>query len=130
MLLTTDLKKSVLCWILSISMVLLFTLPMYFFTSWSLSDIFLIPGVLYLGYLALRWIVRTGVFDVFAYQFSNWFSSWKKGIPKKYQDAYEFKEEVKEKRKDHRMVFLPWLVVGGVCLILCIVFSFYPGLGR
>lgn len=130
MIFTDDIKKNALCWILSISFAILFIFPMYFLTAWNLSDIMLVPGIAYIGYVLLRVIARLGTFDVFAYQFSNWFSSWKRGIPKKYQDAYEYKQYAKEKRHDHKLVYLPWLAIGTICLILCIIFSFFPGLGR
>lgn len=123
-------KKNIICWIISICAVIAFVLPMYFFTIWSVSDILLIPGVTYLGYLGLRMIVRFGTFDVFSYQFQNWVSSWKKDMPKKYQDAYEYKSHMKDKRENNKFVWIPWLVIGLICLILCLIFSFFPSIGR
>lgn len=130
MLITHDMKKSIACWIIAVLAVLIYSLPMYFLTDWNLSNIFAIPGVLYLGYVGLRAVTRCGIFDVFAYQFANWLSSWKRGIPKKYEDAYQYKVEISEKRHDNKMVWLPWVVVGSLCLTLCIIFAFFPGLGR
>ncbi len=130
MLITTEMKKNIICWIIAVSAATLFILPMYFFTQWNVSNILLVPGSLYLGYLALRWIVRFGFFDVFSYQVQNWFTTWRRGTPKKYNDAYEYKEHMADKRSEHKMVFLPWLVIGSICLVLAIILSFFPTVGR
>lgn len=71
-----------------------------------------------------------GTFDVFAYQFSTWFQSFKKGMPKKYESAYEYKQHIQEVRLNNNWIYLPYIIVGSIFLILCIVLSFYPSLGR
>lgn len=130
MLITTDVRKNILCWVIATILPVGFFILMYFLTDWRLTNIFLVPGALYLGYLGLRFVTRMGTFDLFAYQFVNWTSSWRKGSPKKYQDAYEYKNHMSEQRSEHKMIFLPWLVIGLICMILCIVLSFFPGFGR
>ena len=130
MLITPETKKNIICWFVAVIAATAFILPMYYFTTWSLSNILLIPGALYLGYLALRWIARFGTFDVFAYQIRNWVSTFRQGTPKKYEDAYEYKQVMKEKRQDNKMTFIPWLIVGGVLMTLAIILSFFPTAGR
>ncbi len=130
MLVTKDGKKNILFFLVLIALTLTYVFLMYFLTKWNLSDIFILPSALWLGYLSLRFVARTGIFDVFSYQIINWTSSWKKGIPKKYQDAYEYKVHIKEERSNHKVTWIPFLAIGGICLILCVIFSFFPGLGR
>ena len=130
MLLTNDLKKNIASWLIAVMVVVAFILPMYFLTKWSWSNIMLVPGALYLAYVGLRWVARFGTFDIFSYQFVNLFSSFRKGAPKKYNDAYEYKSHMTEQRENKPMVWLPWLTVGTICMILCVVFSFFPELGR
>ncbi len=130
MFIKNDLKKNVLTFLIVSSVSLAYILLMYFLTKWSLSDIFILPAVLPLSYIVLRWIARFGVFDVFSYQIINWTTSWKKGSPKKYNDAYEYKNHMKEKREDHKMTWIPYVAVGFVFLVLCVVFSFFPQIGR
>lgn len=130
MLLTDDLKKNIVSWLIASLLVVAFILPMYFLTKWSWSNIMLVPAALYLGYIGLRWVARSGMFDLFSYQFVNLFSSFRKGSPKKYADAYEYKTHMKENRESKPMVVLPWLIIGLICLILCVIFSFFPGMGR
>lgn len=130
MFIKKDLKKNVLISIIVSSVSLAYILLMYFLTKWSLSDIFILPAVLPLSYLVLRWVTRFGIFDVFSYQIINWTSSWKKGSPKKYNDAFEYKTHMKEQRENHHMTWMPYLVIGGIFLVLCIVFSFFPQIGR
>lgn len=70
-------------------------------------------------------MVRAGIFDTFRYQTINWVhTTFRKGTPKRYDDAYEYKQEKEEKRKQNGFVFLPWLVYGGLCLLLCLIFAF------
>lgn len=130
MLVTPYAKKNGICFIAAIIAALLFILPMYFFTKWNLSNIMLLPAALYLGYIGLRLVARLGMFDIFSYQIVNWVYSWRKGMPKKYEDAYEYKSHMKEKREENKLVWIPWVSLGSICLILSIIFSFYPGLGR
>lgn len=130
MLLKVDLKRHLIEWGIATILLVVYFLLMYFLTNWILSNIFIIPSVLYLSYTGLRWISRCGVFDVFTYQFSSWVSSFRKEMNKKYESAYDYKEHMKEEREKEGVVFLPWLILGIISLILCIVFSFYPALGR
>ncbi|MDD6240528.1 MAG: DUF3899 domain-containing protein [Eubacteriales bacterium] len=126
MLITEKTKKEILCYLFGIIAFVVYFLPMYFFSSWNLSDIFLIPTIVFLSYDALRFIGRTGVFDLFAFQFANWLSSWRKGDPLKYKDAYEYKEQKRESREEKGWIWLPWLIYGMVCLFFCLLFAFLP----
>lgn len=130
MLLKIDLKRHLIEWGIAIVLLVTYFLLMYFLTDWIISNIFIIPAVLYISYVGLRWVFRSGVFDIFTYQFSSWISSWRKETDKKYESAYDYKEHMKEERSEKGMVFLPWLLLGIICLVLCIVFSFYPSIGR
>lgn len=125
MYLSDYLKKNIILFVVLGVIIPIFVVPMYYFTSWNLSDIFLIPAALYLGYLGLAFVVRAGIFDTFRYQTINWVhTTFRRGAPKRYDDAYEYKQEKEEKRKQNGFVFLPWLVYGGLCLLLCLIFAF------
>lgn len=130
MFLKKDLKKNILISIILVSISSAYIVLMYFLTDWNLSNIFVLPAVLCLSYIALRWVARFGTFDVFSYQIVNWVSSWKKGSPKKYEDAFEYKNHMKEQREDHKMIWMPFFAMGMILLILCVVFSFFPQIGR
>ena len=118
-------KKSLILWVSLGVATLAFVLPMYFFSNWNLSDVFLLPGAIYLSYLVLALVTRAGIFDTFRYTTINWFhTTFKRGTPKRYEDAYEYKQMKEEQRKENRMIFLPWLSYGLLCIILCIVFAF------
>lgn len=130
MFIKTELRKNILLFLITGSVSVCYVLLMYFLTQWNLSDIFILPGALCLGYVGLRMIARVGIFDVFGYQITNWTTSWKKGSPKKYQDAWEYKNHMKEQREIHKMTWIPFVFIGVVFLSLCIIFSFYPQIGR
>lgn len=124
MILSERTKKEILWWVIGTLASLAFVLPMIFATDWPLSDIFLVPAIVFLGYVTLRWIARFGVFDVFAYQFINWTSSWRKNSPKVYKDAYEYKMHEETKREEGGWIWIPPLALGCIYLILCIIFAF------
>ena len=126
MLITERTKKVFLCYLCGIIASLLYFLPMYFFSNWPLSDSFLIPTSVFLGYDALRFIGRTGVFDLFTYQFTNWLSSWRKNMPLAHKDPYEYRNQKREARKENGWIWLPWLILGTLCLFFCLLFAFVP----
>lgn len=88
------------------------------------SDSFLIPGVILVGFSLLLWIGRQGVFDVLRYGFYRLFESYRKGMEKRYDSAYEYKQAKTEQRKKHVPFYLSYFVIGGVSLLLAILFAF------
>lgn len=113
--------KTIISWIVATIAPIAFIVPMYYFTNFGLSNCFLIPTILYLGYVALLFICRWGTFDLFRYQFINWISFAKKDGQKKYKDAYEYKQHLEEVRSNNKPIFLPWLVIGALLLVGTIV---------
>ncbi|MCR4562698.1 MAG: DUF3899 domain-containing protein [Bacilli bacterium] len=89
----------------------------------TLSNAFLIPGAALVGIGGLMLIWRTGVFDVFAYSFYRLGESFKAGNQKRYDTAYDFQQAKKEKRKKKPMYVWPVLIVGAVCLLVCVILA-------
>lgn len=123
MLIDRDLIKKIVTWSVLLILIAVIVPLLYFLAKWNLSDCFLIPTVLYLAAAGLMFVVRMGTFDLFSFQFANWYNSWKKGIAKKYDDYPQYRQIKQEKRKNNSFYYLPYLVVGGICLILTIVFA-------
>ena len=97
--------------------------------SWAdryryLSDAFTIPGLLYLMIYALIWASSLGALDGIGYLLKNTVAALIPGMrAKKPASYFEYMEKRKEKRKPiNRFRFL--LLVGGICLIVAIVFIF------
>ena len=123
MLLTYDKKVNLILWIVLAVLPPCFILPMYFLTSFGLSNCLLVPAIVYLGIAGLAFVQRAGTFDIFQYQLSTWFSAWKKKTYGK-QTAGDYHRERVRKRKNHPFPYLPFLSYGLVLLILCIIFAY------
>lgn len=121
MLITDRVKKVILCWIIAIVIPPAFILPMYFCTQFGLSNEFLVMACLFLGWTGLQFVTKAGTFDVFRYQIINWVSYAKKDGKKRYEDAYEYKMHLEDVRSEHRGIYLPWLIVGSIMLLMCIL---------
>lgn len=97
--------------------------------SWAeryrhLSDAFTVPGLLFLMLYALIWVSTKGALDGIGYAMKNAFAALIPGAraktPRSYYDYIQLR---KERRKPIRQ-FSPLLVVGGICLIISIIFIF------
>ena len=126
MLITKEKIILIICSVCGAILPLAFVLPMYFCTNVILGNLLSIVGVVYLGFSGLYLVTRSGMFDVFRYQFINWMSSFKKGIPLPYKDAYEYKMHLEEKRENNSYYWLPFVILGALYLIAGILFSFFP----
>jgi hypothetical protein len=62
-----------------------------------------------------------GGFDFVEYGFVSGFNSLKKGSPLEYEDLIDYKQKKKASRKEDSLVFLPYLVYGGIFLIASLV---------
>ena len=96
----------------------------YFLGHFGLSDCFVIPGIAYLGFALLAFVVRRGTFDVFFYQLGNLIDSFRKGSPKRYDNAGDYKFARQRRREESAFYYLPFLALGSVFLICSIIFAF------
>jgi hypothetical protein len=126
MLISKRTKASIACWIISVVVALAVIIPLRLFSSFGLSNSCLVVGLVYLGLIFFIYVNRWGMFDTFRFQFINFCYSFRKGAPHKYKDAYSYQESMASKREESHPIWIPWVVIGGLCLILAIVFAFYP----
>ena len=126
MLFTEETKKLIISYVIAIIIPIAFIVPMYFCTTFGLSNEFLMVAVCYLGFVGLYLVTRAGTFDIFRYQFINWFSSFGRKNKLRYNDVSEYKLKLSEKRHMARQMWHPFAIVGTICLILCIIFAFFP----
>ena len=117
-------KKKIITWSVLILLSLLSILLCYFVAKRGLSDCFIIPGAAYLIFAVLAFIERAGTFDIFVYQFQNLVNSFRKGSPKRYDNAGDYKRAKKRLRDGSRFDYLPYLILGGIYLIVGIVVAF------
>jgi hypothetical protein len=94
------------------------------FDFYTLSNAFVYPGMILLGYVLLRLITRTGVYDVTGYGLSRFRDSVLRGGKNHYGDVYTYKEVYEQKRKQQPFRYLPLLMIGLGCLGLSIMFAF------
>ncbi|MEG1565793.1 MAG: DUF3899 domain-containing protein [Bacilli bacterium] len=87
-----------------------------------ICNCFFFVGSLVFAMLGLAFVNRTGIFDVVGYSFNSLFMSFKHDAPKKFQDAYHYKEYKKKKRSFNPLPYLPYLLLGGISLIIALVF--------
>lgn len=118
-------KRIITTWIiatvisLAMSLSLFFTRPIY---NWAaLSDATFIPSALLLGTAVLTIIGRTGVFDLVGYSFTAIGQRFRPREMRKYEDAYDYKVQADEKRAKSGGYILPFLVWGGLFLIISII---------
>lgn len=126
MLFTDETKKLIISYVIAGILPVAFVVPMYFCTGLGLSNELLIVAVCYLGYVGLYLVTRAGTFDVFRFQFLNWISSFRRKGKILYPDMQDYKMRLEEKRHTSRQLWVPWAIVGTICLILCIIFAFFP----
>ncbi len=126
MFIDSETKKKIICWAIAIAIPLIVIIPLRFFSNFGLSNSCLIPGVLYLGFVSLYYVVRWGTFDLFRFQLSNWASTLKYHGKKKYRDYEDYQNIMQDKRKQKHFIWLPWTSLGILLVVLSIVFAFYP----
>lgn len=126
MLFTDYLKHLLIVSAIALIAPLIFIFPMFFCTSFGLSNIFAVIATIYLGGCGLYAITRAGTFDVFRYQFINWMSSFRKEGNLRYKDAYTYQEKMRESREKTRKFWIPFVVIGLISAILSLVFAYFP----
>jgi flagellar basal body-associated protein FliL len=126
MLLTPRKKKTLICWVIAIVVPLAVILPLVFCSSFGVSNSCLIPGLVFLAYIGMAFIIRGGAFDVFNFQFINFWYSFAPRSPRKYQDAYQYQELKEEQRKQNHLIWIPWVSVGTLLVLLAVLFAFIP----
>ena len=84
-----------------------------------LSDAFFVPGVLVGGVGLLVFASNGGVFDMLIYATIRFFDLFKKDPRnKKYKDFYEYREAKKDRHRSNKAM----LIVGGVFIVLAVIF--------
>lgn len=126
MILTPDHIKRLVAWGIALVVPIVVVLPVYYFSSFGLSNICALLGVIFLSYVSLSLVARLGVFDVFRYQLGRLFDSFRKGMPKRYEDAYAYQKSKAELRKEHPLIWLPFTASGVILILLSILFVFNP----
>jgi len=93
------------------------------FNYFGLSDAALFPGALLLSMAGLTLIYRTGVYDVTGYGLSKLAQSFKRDENAALDNVHTYQEAKFNKRKRQPFYPLPYLVVGGLLIILSYLFS-------
>jgi hypothetical protein len=93
----------------------------YNYTGWSNG--FFVSGASLVCLALLRLATRFGTFDVLAYSFYRLFESFKPDGKKRYDTAYDYQEAQKTKRKERPVSYWPFFAVGGVLLLLGLLFA-------
>ena len=86
-----------------------------------LSDVFFLPGALFLGVTLIGWIGSKGTFDIFGYSMKGLFNLFKRESYYKRQETFfDYRQAKDENRKPFN---LPMLVVGLVFIALGVIFT-------
>lgn len=85
-----------------------------------LSDIFIIPGIVLLGVGIMVYASSKGFFDGFGYTFKNIKEIYSRDPVNDREDYYDYKVR---RAKKYR-VFKHYFVVGGIMLIISVIFLF------
>lgn len=83
----------------------------------DLSDVFLIPGMIILGYAILVYATGEGFFDGFGYSFKSIKRNFMKD-PTEKEDYYEYKLKMSKKQRSFKHLFY----VGGILVIISVIF--------
>lgn len=89
----------------------------------GLSDAALLPGAILLATAGLRSIYRTGVYDVTGYSLNKVVQSFKRDDNPNLRNVHAYQEAKNMKRKQSPFNALPYLVIGGLFILLSYVFS-------
>lgn len=118
-------KARLIGWLIASSVaILVFCLVLFLrkiYTLTGFCDAFFFAAAMEFALLLIYWIERTGVFDVFNFQFYRFFESFRPDGLKKWDTAYDYKQEKEGKRKITRLYFWPYLIIGGVFLLVAII---------
>lgn len=118
-------KRMIAGWVIAaLSAIATFCLVFFLrkiYTITGACDAFFFAGVIDIAILLFMIIERSGAFDVFNFQFYRFFESFRPDGLKKWDTAYDYKEERAGKRKRTKLFYLPYLVIGGVFLLVSIV---------
>lgn len=87
----------------------------------ALCDAFCVPGVLFMLFAALFAVAREGAFDGVSYAMKRAFLSLVPGGRSKIEKYADYKER-KEAKREKKVSFRFMLVVGGVFLVVSLVF--------
>ena len=121
MLLLPNTKKQIINWVVAITIPSIVIPLVACLSDYGLSNSFLIVGAAYIAYVVLWALGRAGMFDLFAYQFTNWSYSFRKNSPKKYEDLTEYREVKTVKRRSSKPAWLPYIIIGSALIITAII---------
>jgi len=83
----------------------------------TLSDVFLIPGMIILGYAILVYATGEGFFDGFGYSYQSMKRNFSKN-PTEKEDYYEYKLRMSKKQRSNKHLFY----VGGILVLISVLF--------
>lgn len=95
--------------------------PVLYFT---LSNSLLGGGATIAALGVLSFVTRSGIFDIVGYSVNTLITSFRKEENKKFHDAYHYKEYKKKRRSLSKMIIFPYLIIGGIELLLAAIFAF------
>ena len=91
------------------------------FKGWS--DAFFVSGAVMVAFGGLSFIASRGLFDMMGYGMYRVVGAFKFKGELRYQHAIDFKEARLEKRRKNPFFFQIYLIIGGVLILLAILFS-------
>lgn len=86
-----------------------------------LSDATFIPAALLLGMAVLVLLARAGTFDIVGYSFAAIGARFRPRELRRYKDAYDYKVQAEERRRTKGGFILPFIIVGGILMVIAIV---------
>lgn len=89
----------------------------------GLSDAFLSSGAVLLGIAGLAFIGRMGTFDVLGYGMKRLVEQFTHNKDERYENAGDYSIAKKKKRQNKPFSYWVYLVLGGIELVLAIVFA-------
>jgi hypothetical protein len=87
------------------------------------SDALFIPGFTLIAVILFMLVGRAGTFDIVSYGFVRLGESFRKSHTKSFEDAYQYSEYKKEQRIKRGVYALPFLIIGGLFVILALIFA-------
>jgi hypothetical protein len=93
------------------------------YTFAGFSNALFIPGAVVLGTIGLMFVGRNGTFDIVSYSFVRLRDSFRREKVKSFEDAYAYSEYKNTQRVKRGFYTLPFLVIGGLMLIVALLFA-------
>jgi hypothetical protein len=124
MLLLPETKKKIIVWSVASLILPIVILPLHFFSPMTLSNIFLMLGIIYLGVAGLVFVYRAGTFDLFNFQFVNWLNSWRRNAPAgRDRTANDSHLRKMDWRKHHHFPYWAFVIEGSLLLVASLVLA-------